>query len=132
MTWRDIEAATPKKPCDRSPRAGRPLRWRSRSSHAARGGCGDDRVRAPPQELCRHRRRLYLAMIELFFVASGFLIRLIGGANAVQIYMSRWIIIATGMLALLMAVGKCRGYIAQANGPPLVVFAMAFSYLIYF
>jgi len=56
----------------------------------------------------------HISVIELFFVASGFLIRLIGGAYGVQIYMSPWIIIATGMLALLMTIGKRRGDIAQA------------------
>jgi len=57
----------------------------------------------------------HLSVIELFFVASGFVIRLIGGASAVQITLSPWIIIATGMLALLMATGKRRGDIAQNN-----------------
>ena len=54
-------------------------------------------------------------MVELFFVASGFVIRLIGGAYAIQIALSPWIIIATGMLALLMVAGKRRGDIAQEN-----------------
>jgi decaprenyl-phosphate phosphoribosyltransferase len=57
----------------------------------------------------------HLSVVELFFVASGFVIRLIGGAYAVQIVLSPWIIIATGMLALLMAAGKRRGDIAQNN-----------------
>ena len=57
----------------------------------------------------------HVSVIELFFVASGFLIRLIGGAYALQIELSPWIIIATGMLALLMSVGKRRGEIAQEN-----------------
>jgi decaprenyl-phosphate phosphoribosyltransferase len=57
----------------------------------------------------------HVSVVELFFVASGFVIRLIGGALAIQIELSPWIIIATGMLALLMAVGKRRGDIAQVN-----------------
>jgi decaprenyl-phosphate phosphoribosyltransferase len=57
----------------------------------------------------------HLSVLELFLVASGFVIRLIGGASAVQITLSPWIIIATGMLALLMATGKRRGDIAQNN-----------------
>jgi len=55
----------------------------------------------------------HVSVVELFFVASGFVIRLIGGASAIQIELSPWIIIATGMLALLMATGKRRGDIAQ-------------------
>jgi 4-hydroxybenzoate polyprenyltransferase len=57
----------------------------------------------------------HVPLVELFVVASGFVIRLIGGAYAIQIAMSPWIIIATGMLALLMATGKRRGDIAQNN-----------------
>lgn len=57
----------------------------------------------------------HLSVVELFFVASGFVIRLIAGAYALQIELSPWIVISTGMLALLMATGKRRGDIAQKN-----------------
>ena len=57
----------------------------------------------------------HVPVLELFFVASGFVIRLTGGALALQIELSPWIIISTGMLALLVAVGKRRGDIAQDN-----------------
>ena len=57
----------------------------------------------------------HVPVLELFFVASGFVIRLIAGALALQIELSPWIIIATAMLALLMATGKRRGDIAQKN-----------------
>jgi decaprenyl-phosphate phosphoribosyltransferase len=57
----------------------------------------------------------HVSVVELFFVASGFVIRLIAGAYALEIELSPWIIIATGMLALLMATGKRRGDIAQNN-----------------
>jgi len=57
----------------------------------------------------------HVSIVELFFVASGFVIRLIGGAYAIQIWVSPWIIIATAMLALLLATGKRRGDIAQDN-----------------
>lgn len=60
----------------------------------------------------------HVSLVELFFVASGFVIRLIGGGYAIQIELSPWIIIATGMLALLMATGKRRGDIAQNNDGP--------------
>jgi decaprenyl-phosphate phosphoribosyltransferase len=54
-------------------------------------------------------------VVELFFVASGFVIRLIAGGYAIQIELTPWIIIATGMLALLMATGKRHGDIAHNN-----------------
>jgi decaprenyl-phosphate phosphoribosyltransferase len=57
----------------------------------------------------------HVSIVELFFVASGFVIRLIGGAQAIQVTLSPWIIITTGMLALLMTAGKRRGDIAQEN-----------------
>jgi 4-hydroxybenzoate polyprenyltransferase len=57
----------------------------------------------------------HVSIVELFLIASGFVIRLIGGGQAIQITLSPWIIIATGMLALLMIVGKRRGDIAQEN-----------------
>jgi decaprenyl-phosphate phosphoribosyltransferase len=56
-----------------------------------------------------------VSVLELFFVASGFVVRLIAGALALGIVLSPWIIIATAMLALLMAVGKRRGDLAQSN-----------------
>jgi decaprenyl-phosphate phosphoribosyltransferase len=55
----------------------------------------------------------HISVLELFFVASGFVLRLIGGGYALQIDLSPWIIIATGMLALLMVTAKRRGDIAQ-------------------
>jgi decaprenyl-phosphate phosphoribosyltransferase len=57
----------------------------------------------------------HISVLELFFVASGFVLRLIGGGYALQIDLSPWIIIATAMLALLMVTGKRRGDIAQDN-----------------
>jgi decaprenyl-phosphate phosphoribosyltransferase len=60
----------------------------------------------------------HVSIVELFFVASGFVLRLVGGSYAIQINLSPWIIIATGMLALLIAAGKRRGDIAQENGEP--------------
>jgi len=57
----------------------------------------------------------HVAVVELFFVATGFLLRLMGGAYAARVEMSPWILVATGMLALLIAIGKRRGDIAQAD-----------------
>jgi 4-hydroxybenzoate polyprenyltransferase len=54
----------------------------------------------------------HVPVIELFFVASGFLLRLVGGGYAASVELSPWIIIATAMLALLMSIGKRRADIA--------------------
>lgn len=55
----------------------------------------------------------HVAIVELFLVASGFVLRLLAGAFAIQIFMSQWILIATAMIALVLTVGKRRGDIAQ-------------------
>ena len=55
----------------------------------------------------------HVSIVELFLVASGFVLRLLAGAFAINIFMSPWILIATAMIALVLTVGKRRGDIAQ-------------------
>ncbi len=57
----------------------------------------------------------HVAVLELFFVASGFVLRLLAGGYAVSVELSPWIVIATGLIALLLTVGKRRGDIARDN-----------------
>jgi decaprenyl-phosphate phosphoribosyltransferase len=54
-----------------------------------------------------------ISLIELFLVASGFVLRLLAGAFAIGVHLSQWILIATAMVALLLTVGKRRADIAQ-------------------
>jgi decaprenyl-phosphate phosphoribosyltransferase len=56
-----------------------------------------------------------VAVIELFLVSSGFILRLIGGGIALAVILSPWIVVATGAVALLLATGKRRGDIARRN-----------------
>jgi 4-hydroxybenzoate polyprenyltransferase len=56
-----------------------------------------------------------VAVIELFLVSSGFILRLIGGGIALAVILSPWIVVATGAIALLLATGKRRGDIARRN-----------------
>jgi decaprenyl-phosphate phosphoribosyltransferase len=56
-----------------------------------------------------------VALLELFFVSSGFVLRLLAGGIAIGVELSPWILVATGCLAMLMTVGKRRGDIAQEN-----------------
>jgi 4-hydroxybenzoate polyprenyltransferase len=60
-----------------------------------------------------------ISLIELFMVASGFVLRLIAGAVAVDASMTSWILICTGLVSLLLVVGKRRADIALANDPSL-------------
>jgi decaprenyl-phosphate phosphoribosyltransferase len=56
-----------------------------------------------------------VSVVELFIVASGFVLRLLAGGVALEIELSPWIILATGLLAMLIVIGKRRGDIAQGN-----------------
>lgn len=56
-----------------------------------------------------------VSLLELFLVASGFVLRVIAGGYATKIQLSPWILIATAMVALLLTVGKRRGDIAGKN-----------------
>ena len=56
-----------------------------------------------------------VAVIELFFVSSGFILRLLGGGIVLPVILSPWIVISTGTVALLLAAGKRRADIARSN-----------------
>ncbi len=59
----------------------------------------------------------HIALLELFLVASGYVIRLIAGSVATHIDLSPWIISETGLIALLLCTGKRRGDIVQSHDP---------------
>ena len=48
----------------------------------------------------------YLPIIELFCVASGFVLRSIGGGVAAEIFISYWFLLSVGMLSLFIAIEK--------------------------
>jgi len=57
----------------------------------------------------------YLPIIELLLLASGYVIRLLFGASIITVTLSPWIIVCTGLLSLMLAVGKRRGELVQNN-----------------
>jgi 4-hydroxybenzoate polyprenyltransferase len=59
----------------------------------------------------------HVSIVELFFVASGYVLRLIAGAVAVGIVLSSWILVCTALGALLVVVGKRRADLTQLNDP---------------
>lgn len=59
----------------------------------------------------------HIAVLELFMVSSGFVLRLLAGGIVAQISLSPWIIVATGMISLLLATGKRRADLALDNDP---------------
>src|SRR6185312_10030625 len=56
----------------------------------------------------------HVPVLELFMVASGFVLRLIAGSVIVGETPSSWIVVCTGLIALMLAAGKRRGDIANA------------------
>jgi 4-hydroxybenzoate polyprenyltransferase len=59
----------------------------------------------------------HVAVLELFLVSSGFVLRLLAGGVVSNIELSTWIIAATGMISLLLATGKRRADLALDNDP---------------
>jgi 4-hydroxybenzoate polyprenyltransferase len=47
-----------------------------------------------------------VAILEIFLVSSGFIIRLIFGAAIIGVSLSNWIIVSIGLLSFLLVVGK--------------------------
>ncbi len=58
-----------------------------------------------------------VALIELMLVSSGYVLRLIAGGIAIASPISGWIIVCTGLLALMLTIAKRRGDLAQNNDP---------------
>ena len=57
----------------------------------------------------------HVPILELLMVASGFIIRLLFGASIFEVILSPWILMCTGLLSLMLAVGKRRGDLIQSN-----------------
>ena len=56
-----------------------------------------------------------IPVIELMLVSSGFVLRLIFGASIIEVEMSIWILVCTGLLSTLIVVGKRRADLVQEN-----------------
>ena len=59
----------------------------------------------------------HIPVLELILVSSGFVLRLVGGGEALSIGLSPWIIAATASLSLLITVAKRRSDLVQKSDP---------------
>ena len=58
----------------------------------------------------------HIALLDISLIALGFLLRIFAGAVVVDIPVSRWLIVLTFLLALLLAFGKRRGEFNTQSG----------------
>jgi len=57
----------------------------------------------------------HITIIDIFIIASGFVLRLFAGASVIDTQLSMWIIIMTFLLALFLAIAKRRDDVLLAN-----------------
>lgn len=56
----------------------------------------------------------HIPILELFILSSGYVLRLIAGSTIVGEPLSSWIVVCTGLVSMMLAVGKRRGDVANA------------------
>jgi decaprenyl-phosphate phosphoribosyltransferase len=56
----------------------------------------------------------HIPILELFILSSGYVLRLIAGSTIIGESPSSWIVVCTGLVSIMLAVGKRRGDVANA------------------
>lgn len=56
----------------------------------------------------------HIPILELFILSAGYVLRLIAGSTIVGETLSSWIVVCTGLVSMMLAVGKRRGDVAKA------------------
>jgi decaprenyl-phosphate phosphoribosyltransferase len=67
------------------------------------------------QNLAYSVRLKHVAFVDVGLIASGFLLRVLAGAAAIDVPASGWLLACTGLLALLLALGKRAHELAWAE-----------------
>lgn len=60
-------------------------------------------------------RLKHVAIVDIFIIAAGFVLRVLAGGCATQIPISQWALLLTFLLALVLAIGKRRGELINAR-----------------
>ncbi len=72
-----------------------------------------------------------IIILDVFIIALGFVLRVVAGTEAIQVYLSPWAVMCTFFLALFLALGKRRnekivlGADANSHRPSLESYSMA-------
>jgi len=70
-----------------------------------------------------------VALVDIAIIAAGFVLRVLAGSAALSVEPSEWIVLATGLLALLLALGKRRvdlGHETARSRPSLGGYSVEF------
>jgi decaprenyl-phosphate phosphoribosyltransferase len=57
----------------------------------------------------------HATLVDLCVVAAGFVLRVLAGTTAIEVEASSWIVLSTGLLALVLGLGKRRTDLAQED-----------------
>lgn len=57
----------------------------------------------------------HVALLDIFIIAFGFVLRVLVGAYATDLYLTDWALILNFILALILAIGKRRGELNNSN-----------------
>jgi 4-hydroxybenzoate polyprenyltransferase len=55
-----------------------------------------------------------IVLLDVFFISFGFMLRVLGGAAAIGVMVSSWMILTTIFLSLFLAISKRRGELSQS------------------
>jgi 4-hydroxybenzoate polyprenyltransferase len=54
-----------------------------------------------------------IVLLDVFFISFGFMLRVLGGAAAISVVVSSWMILTTIFISLFLAISKRRGELSQ-------------------
>ena len=61
-------------------------------------------------------RLKHIVLIDVMALAAGFVIRAVAGAVVIDVRISQWLLLCTGLLALFLSIGKRRGELVAVLG----------------